>query len=101
MKKKISLKYYRDALSSEIAEIDYNELRTSHATKNSKYTRLLGSNEDRIEAYLMRKGWIKINITTYNKLKDGFEQERGILLYGNSLGEGIPKGKPIPEVVQL
>lgn len=101
MKKKISLKYYRNPTSTEIAEIDYNELHTLHYTKDSKFTRLLGSNEDRIEAYLMRKGWIKISITTFNKLKDGFEQERTILQDGNRLGRELPKGKPIPEVVKL
>lgn len=90
MKKKISLKYYRDALSSVVAEVDYNELRTTYYSKEATFIRLMGSNEDRTEAYLMRTGWIKINITTYNKLKDGFEQERAILLYGNSLGEGVP-----------
>jgi hypothetical protein len=99
MKKKISLKYYRNALSSEIAEIDYNDLRALHYTKDGKFTRLLGSNEDRIEAYLMRKGWIKINITTFNKLKDGFEEERTILQDGNRLGRELPKGKPIHEKV--
>jgi hypothetical protein len=99
MKKKISLKYYRNASSSEIAEIDYNELRALHYTKSSNFVRLLGSNEDRIEAYLMRKGWIKINITTFNKLKDGFEQERTILQDGDCLGRKLSKGKPVPEKV--
>ena len=101
MKKKISLKYYRNASSSEIAEIDYNELHTFHYTKDGKFTRLLGSMEDRIEAYFIRKEWTKINITTFNKLKDGFEQERTILQDGNSLGGELPKRKPSPEVVQL
>lgn len=99
MKKKISLKYYHDALSSEIAEVDYNELRTTYHSKANRYIRLMGSNEDRTEAYLMRTGCIKINITTYNKLKDGFEQERAILLYGNSLGEGVPESKQRAERV--
>lgn len=70
MKKKISLKYYRDALSSEIVEIDYNELNTHYYTKEGKLTRLLGSNEDRIEAYLIRKNYTKINVASFNKLKD-------------------------------
>lgn len=99
MKKKISLKYYRDASSSEVAEIDYNELHAFHYNKDGKYTRLLGSMEDRIEAYLMRIGWIKINITTFNKLKDGFEQERTILQDGNSLGRELSKGKQRAEKV--
>jgi hypothetical protein len=93
MKKKISIKYYRNASSSEVAEIDYNELHVYHYNKDGRYTRLLGSMEDRIEAYLMRTEWIKINITTFNKLKDGFEQERAILQDGNNLGEGVPEPK--------
>ena len=93
MKKKISIKYYRNASSSEVAEIDYNELHVYHYNKDGRYTRLLGSMEYRIEAYLMRTEWIKINITTFNKLKDGFEQERTILQDGNSLGEGVPEPK--------
>jgi hypothetical protein len=99
MKKKISLKYYRNASSSEIAEIDYNELHTHHYTKNGKFTRLLGSMEDRIEAYFIRKEWIKINVTTFNKLKDGFEQERTILQDGNSLGGGVSEGKQRAEAI--
>ena len=93
MKKKISIKYYRNASSSEVAEIDYNELHVYHYNKDGRYTRLLGSMEDRIEAYLMRTEWIKINITTFNKLKDGFEQERTILQDGNSLGGGVSEPK--------
>jgi hypothetical protein len=73
MAKKISLKYYRDALSSEIVEIDYNELNTHYYTKNGKFTRLLGSMEDRIEAYLIRKNYTKINVASFNKLKDTFD----------------------------
>lgn len=73
MAKKISLKYYRDALSSEIVEIDYNELNTHYYTKKGKFTRLLGSNEDRIEAYLIRKNYTKINVASFNKLKDIFD----------------------------
>jgi hypothetical protein len=34
---------------------------------------LLGSMEDRIEAYLMRKGWLKINLTSFNKIKETFD----------------------------
>jgi hypothetical protein len=99
MKKKISLKYYRNASSSEIAEIDYNELHTHHYTKDGKFTRLLGSMEDRIEAYLIRKEWTKINITTFNKIKDGFEQERTILQDGNSLGGGVSESKQRAEAI--
>lgn len=99
MKKKISLKYYRNPTSTEIAEIDYNELHTSHYNKDGLFIRLLGSMEDRIEAYFIRKEWTKINITTFNKLKDGFEQERTILQDGNSLGGELPKGKQRAEAI--
>jgi hypothetical protein len=99
MKKKISLKYYRNASSTEIAEIDYNELHTSHYNKDGLFIRLLGSMEDRIEAYFIRKEWTKINITTFNKLKDGFEQERTILQDGDSLGRELPKGKQRAEAI--
>lgn len=93
MKKKISLKYYRNPESTEVVEIDYNELNQDYYTKAGKRRWLLGSAEDRIEAYLLRKNWIKVNITTFNKLKDGFEQERTILQDGDSLGGELPKGK--------
>jgi hypothetical protein len=99
MKKKISLKYYRNPTSTEIAEVDYNELHTSHYNKDGLFIRLLGSMEDRIEAYFIRKEWTKINVTTFNKLKDGFEQERTILQDGNSLGGELPKGKQRAETI--
>lgn len=73
MKKKISIKYYKDAKSSEIVEIDYNDLNTHYYSSKGKFTRLLGSNEDRIEAYLIRKNWTKINVASFNKLKDTFD----------------------------
>jgi len=69
MAKQISIKYYRDPKSLELAEIDYNSLNSNYYSNDGKFTRLLGSMEDRIEAYLMRKGWVKINITTFNKIK--------------------------------
>jgi hypothetical protein len=80
MKKKISLKYYRNPESTEIVEIDYNELNQDYYTVNGKRRWLLGSAEDRIEAYLLRKNWVKINITQFNKLKDGFEKAKSEIL---------------------
>jgi hypothetical protein len=73
MAKQITIKYYRDNKSLEVAEIDYNLLKYKSYNKDGKLTRLLGSNEDRIEAYLMRKGWLKINLTTFNKIKETFD----------------------------
>lgn len=80
MKKKISLKYYRNPDSTEIVEIDYNELNQDYYTVKGKRRWLLGSAEDRIEAYLLRKNWVKINITQFNKLKDGFEKAKSEVL---------------------
>ena len=73
MAKQISIKFYRDPKSLELAEIDYNSLNSNYYSNKGKFTRLLGSMEDRIEAYLMRKGWVKINITTFNKIKESFD----------------------------
>ncbi len=72
MKKKISLKYYRNPESTEIVEIDYNELNQDYYTNKGKRRWLLGSAEDRIEAYLLRKNWVKINVAQFNKLLDKF-----------------------------
>lgn len=75
MKKKISLKYYRNPDSTEVVEIDYNELNQDYYTKTGKRRWLLGSAEDRIEAYLLRKNWVKINVATFNKLLEKFKQD--------------------------
>jgi len=80
MKKKISLKYYRNPESTEIVEIDYNELNQDYYTANGKRRWLLGSAEDRIEAYLLRKNWVKINVNVFNKLKDGFTTAESAIL---------------------
>jgi hypothetical protein len=76
MAKQISIKYYRDPKSLELAEIDYKSLNSNYYSKDGKFTRLLGSMEDRIEAYLMRKSWVKINLTTFNKIKDTFDGKK-------------------------
>lgn len=76
MKKKISLKYYRNPESTEIVEIDYNELNQDYYTIKGKRRWLLGSAEDRIEAYLLRKNWVKINVAQFNKLLDTFKVEK-------------------------
>jgi hypothetical protein len=73
MAKQISIKYYRDPKSLELAEIDYNSLNTNYYSNKGKFTMLLGSMEDRIEAYLMRKGWVKITVATFNKIKESFD----------------------------
>ncbi len=76
MKKKVSLKYYRNPESTEIVEIDYNELNQDYYTNKGKRRWLLGSAEDRIEAYLLRKNWVKINVAQFNKLLDKFNAEK-------------------------
>jgi hypothetical protein len=76
MKKKISLKYYRNPESTEIVEIDYNELNQDYYTTNGKRRWLLGSAEDRIEAYLLRKKWVKINVLAFNKLLNDFNLQK-------------------------
>jgi hypothetical protein len=75
MRKKISLKYYRNPESTEIVEIDYNELNQDYYTNKGKRRWLLGSAEDRIEAYLLRKNWTKINVAQFNKLLDKYKSE--------------------------
>lgn len=75
MKKKISLKYYRNPESTEIVEIDYNLLNQDYYTKAGKRRWLLGSAEDRIEAYLLRKNWVKINVAAFNKLLEKFKED--------------------------
>jgi hypothetical protein len=76
MRKKISLKYYRNPESTEIVEIDYNELNQDYYTDKGKRRWLLGSAEDRIEAYLLRKNWVKVNVSIFNKLLDKFNAEK-------------------------
>jgi hypothetical protein len=76
MRKKISLKYYRNPESTEIVEIDYNELNQDYYTDKGKRRWLLGSAEDRIEAYLLRKNWVKVNVSVFNKLLDKFNAEK-------------------------
>jgi hypothetical protein len=76
MRKKISLKYYRNPESTEIVEIDYNELNQDYYTNKGKRRWLLGSAEDRIEAYLLRKNWVKVNVSVFNKLLDKFNAEK-------------------------
>lgn len=72
--KKISNKYYRNEKSTEVAEIDYNLLRHDYYSKDGMKRMLLGSYLDRIQEFLLRKGWVKINITTFNKIKESYDK---------------------------
>jgi len=71
--KKISNKYYRNETSTEVIEVDYNALHYDIHSKEGVERRLLGSYLDRIQEFLIRKGWVKINVITYNKIKDSYE----------------------------
>jgi hypothetical protein len=73
--KKITNKYYRNEKSTEAVEIDYNLLRHDYYSKQGMRRMLLGSYLDRIQEFLLRKGWVKINVTTFTKLKDGYDNQ--------------------------
>jgi len=72
--KKISNKYFRNESSTEVIEVDYNLLRYDIHSKDGVERRLLGSYLDRIQEFLVRKGWVKVTVTTYNKIKDCYEK---------------------------
>lgn len=66
--KKIKLMHYQ--LDGEICVVDYNELKVSYYGNNGHHYNLLGAVSDRIEAFLMRRGWNKITVATFAKLKE-------------------------------
>ncbi len=68
MTKKIKLMHYR--LDDEVCVVDYNDLKVSYYGKNGYSYNLLGAVSDRIEAFLMRRGWIKTTAATFTKLKE-------------------------------
>lgn len=70
--KKISNKYFRNEKSTEIIEVDYNKLNYDIYSKDGVERRLLGSYLDRIQEFLVRKGWVKVTITTFTKLKESY-----------------------------
>jgi len=71
--KKISNKYFRNESSTEVIEVDYNLLRYDIYSKDGVERRLLGSYLDRIQEFLVRKGWVKVTITTFTKLKESYD----------------------------
>jgi len=71
--KKITNKYYRNAKSTEVVEIDYNLLRHDYYSKEGMKRMLLGSYLDRIQEFLIRKDWVKINVVTFSKLKESYD----------------------------
>ena len=71
--KKITNKYYRNEASAEVIEVDYNVLHYNIHSKEGVERRLLGSYLDRIQEFLIRKGWVKISVATYNKLRESYD----------------------------
>ena len=67
MTKKIKLMHYQ--LDEEICVVDYNDLKVSYYGNKGHHYNLLGAVSDRIEAFLIRRGWNKITATTFTKLK--------------------------------
>ena len=74
MTKKIKLMHYR--LDDEVCVVDYNDLKVSYFGKNGYHYNLLGAVSDRIEAFLMRRGWIKTTAVTFAKLKEELYEEQ-------------------------
>jgi hypothetical protein len=66
--KKIKLMHYK--LGDEVCVVDYNELKVSYFGKNGYHYNLLGAVTDRIEAFLMRRGWNKTTAIIFAKLKE-------------------------------
>lgn len=74
MTKKIKLMHYR--LGENVCVVDYNELKVSYFDKNGYHYNLLGAVSDRIEAFLVKKGWIKTTSGTFAKLKDALTVDK-------------------------
>jgi hypothetical protein len=68
MNKKIKLKYYK--LGDEVCVVDYNDLKVSYYGNNGHRYNLLGGISDRIEPFLMRRGYIKTTILVFEKIKN-------------------------------
>lgn len=70
--KKIKLMHYQ--LDGEICVVDYNDLKVFYYGNNGHYYNLLGAISDRIEAFLIRRGWNKITEASFTKLKQKYEE---------------------------
>jgi hypothetical protein len=68
MAKKIKLFYYKEESNLFAVKIDYNQLFYEVYSLNHIEKRLLGAENDRIEAYFMRKKYIKITEKEFIKL---------------------------------
>jgi hypothetical protein len=70
--KKIKLFFYKDENNLFAVKIDYNGLFYEKYSLNHTERRLLGGENDRIEAYFMRKKYIKITEKEFIKLLTQF-----------------------------
>ena len=68
MAKAIKLFYYKEESNLFAVKIDYNKLYYEVYSLNHIEKRLLGAENDRIEAYFMRKKYIKITEKEFIKL---------------------------------
>jgi len=66
--KKIKLMHYK--LGNEICYVDYNKLRVHYINKTESRYNLLGAISDRIESFLIRRGYEKITQGVFDKLKE-------------------------------
>lgn len=55
-------------LGDEICYVDYNNLRVHYINKNESRYNLLGAVSDRIESFLIRRGYEKITQGVFDKL---------------------------------
>ena len=61
-------------LDGEICVVDYNDLKVSYYGNKGYHYNLLGAVSDRIEAFLIRRGWNKITEASFTKLKQKYEE---------------------------
>ena len=73
--KKARLHYYRSDDKSTYIEINYDKLYHDHYTKDGVKRWLLGSDTDRIEAFLKGRGHVKINKAQFDKFREGITIE--------------------------
>jgi len=68
MAKKIKYFYYKEANNLFAVKIDYNSLYYEVYSLNHVSRRLLGGENDRIEAYFIKKKYLKITEKEFNQL---------------------------------
>lgn len=65
--KKSNLIYYRSANDQEVVRIDYDGLWHDYFTVNGRKRMCLGAATDRIEAFLIRRKYVKITKAQFEK----------------------------------